>query len=322
MLRIQQVNPGSFAESASRILLQSWPVTCFHYSPDHLRWQFSFPGPYPSVGVAAFDGNEPVGFAAATPRRLRFQQMGSETYVVSFVAVRPAWRGRGIAADLYTCLLGALREAGLPIVTFAEPGAVGERALVKAYPSAGFELRTLGRFTTYGYSPRSGAAPTSVQVLETSDAATILATIQRRGDHQTLWSDPDCQWLEHNDEDPWLRATVILRLTGGDGLGCAMIVRSEFVTAKGISLVPMIDQLFLYQPEAEALRALCEFASERWSGPAARTNVTVPNAWGIDPMILRSAGLRQTPRQFTGYVCSPDPHCPFLNAQGTNLHIV
>lgn len=322
MLRIDQVNPGAFADSASRILRESWPAPCIHYSPAYLRWQFGVPGAHPAVGVAAFDGDEPVGFAAATPRRLRLQQVRSAAYLVSFVAVRPAWRRRRVAARLYACLLEALRVTGLPIVTFAESNSAGEQALLSAYPAAGFHLRTLGRFPTYGYAPCAGAAPSSVQVVETTDAAAILAAIQGCGHHQILWGDVDRRWLNYTTTDPWPRATVVLRQAEGDGLGCAMIVRAEIATADGVRFVAMIDQLFMDRPAAETLRALCEFARQRWSSPAARPLVTAPNVWGIDPMILRSAGLRQSPRQFTGYISSPDPLCPFLKALGTNLPVV
>ncbi|MGH3183078.1 MAG: GNAT family N-acetyltransferase, partial [Streptosporangiaceae bacterium] len=130
------VDGTAFAPQASRVLEEAWSPPALCYTPEYLRWQLSFPGPLPLPAAAALAGNDPVGFAGATWRRLRCGSARWDVAVVSFVAVRPEWRKLGVAAGIYRRLLSALRETGAPIVTYAAGGSAGERLLLRAYAEA------------------------------------------------------------------------------------------------------------------------------------------------------------------------------------------
>ena len=65
------VNGAGFASEASRILEDAWEPPTLRYSPGYLGWQLTFPSEVELPAVAAAEGGEPVGFAAATARRLR-----------------------------------------------------------------------------------------------------------------------------------------------------------------------------------------------------------------------------------------------------------
>jgi hypothetical protein len=84
----------------------------------------------------------------------------------------------------------------------------------------------------------------------------------------------------------------------------------------------MIDSVFLPHPTAEILVALIRFSRERWAGQATSPVVTAPNLRGIDPAILRAAGLRATPSAFRGYFFSTGADTVPEAVAGTNLEIV
>ena len=108
------VNGTEFATEASRILEEAWEPPTLRYTPGFLHWQLSFPSAVELPGVAAFEGTDPVGFAAATARRLRCGSAVFDMAIVSFVAVRPAWRGQGIASGLYRVLPGGAGQCWCP----------------------------------------------------------------------------------------------------------------------------------------------------------------------------------------------------------------
>src|ERR1035437_6426771 len=132
-----------FARDASAILEQAWEPPVLHYSPAYLSWQLSFPSAVEMPAVAAFDGGDPIGFDAA---------------IVSFVAVRPAWRGQGVAAGLYRTLLEVLADRAIPVVTYAIAESAGHRALLRSYREAGFQIRPMGPYTSYAFAGRQEEA--------------------------------------------------------------------------------------------------------------------------------------------------------------------
>jgi GNAT superfamily N-acetyltransferase len=121
------VNGAGFASEASRILEDAWEPPTLRYSPGYLGWQLTFPSEVELPAVAATEGGEPVGLAAATDRRLRCGSSAFGVAVVSFVAVRPAWRNRGVASGLYRLLLKALADLSVPVITFGIPGSGGTK---------------------------------------------------------------------------------------------------------------------------------------------------------------------------------------------------
>lgn len=68
-LRIETVDALQSVDFASDILCEAWQPPCMRYSPEYLRWQFSFPEDASALAVAAFDGldgSPPDAFAEET----------------------------------------------------------------------------------------------------------------------------------------------------------------------------------------------------------------------------------------------------------------
>ncbi len=320
MISIQQIDPVAFASAAGRILQEAWPAPCMHYSAEYLAWQFGFPGSCPGLGMAAMDGDEPVGFIGATMRNLRWRGDACEAYCVSFLAVRPDWRGQRLPARLYGALLEVIRTSALPTVTFAEPESSGEKILLSAYSNAGFKTGSLGDFPIHGHIPRPNAVETFTKIEVTRDHVAFVDLIGSVTDEQTLWNVPDVHALMHYTEDPRERLLLLCRNQAGDLQGGAMVMRSEVKSADRILAVATVDNLFLREPSSDLLRALCLFAQNHWAGRI-ETSIMFPNVQGIDPAMLRGAGIRQTSGRFRGYISASIPH-PFLEACRTNLEII
>lgn len=321
-MHVERVDLLEFAEKASCFLLAAWPRPCLNYTPAYLRWQFGFPGSIPPVGVAVFDEDELVGFNGSTLRRLRFRQATAEILLASFASVHPARRGGRASGTLYRGMLEALRECGLPHLAYAEGGSAGDLGALRAAPSAGFSLQRLGPFPVYGYVPHAEEEPAAVHAIETDDPCALLPAIRACQREDTLWNDPDERMLAHYHQDPRPHALTLLYGPDGALRGGAIVVQAEFVTVQGLRPVIMLDNLFLPQPDAETLHALCAFAARRWADAIGSVRITLPNAWGIEPDILDAAGLRHRAGHFIAQVCAMDPSHLFLQAAGTNLEIV
>ena len=320
MVRIEPVNPVEFADAASRILEESWPTPHVRYSPQYLRWQFGFPGPLPPLAVAAFEDAEPVGFAGATPRRARFRGHSAPLYIVSFVSVRPAWRRSGIAAALYAELLRSVRGTQAPVVTFAETGSAGQRQLLRSYDAAAFHVRPLGECPVYGYLPPPNAhARRNVEWTEQIDQ--LLPLIRAADDTHMIRHDPDDTVISHLSADPRFRRVVLARGPGGASAG-AMVIQSEIVGRAGRELVLQIEHPCLPQATGELLRDLFTTIAGQSATLGEPVFVTAPNLSGIDPTLLRAAGLRQTRSVFAGYVCAPSSNSLVLQADAVDLEVI
>lgn len=320
MVRIEHVNPVEFADDASRVLEESWPAPHVRYSPAYLRWQFRFPGPLPPLGVAAFDRDEPIGFAGATPRWARFRGHRAPLYLVSFVSVRPAWRRQGIGGALYAELLRHIQQAQAPVVTFAETRSAGQRRLLTAYETAGFHARPLGEYPVYGYlPPPNPPAPGNAEWTE--QISCVLPLIQTADDTRIIRHDPDETVMNHLSADPRLRRAVLVRGPDGTSAG-VMVVQSEIVTRAGAELAWLIEHPYLSQPSPKLLRNMLLAIARHSAAPAGPVFITAPNVSGIDPALLRAAGLRQTRSVFAGYVCAMNASHPFLQADATDLDVI
>jgi hypothetical protein len=318
--RVEAVDLRGFAESASRVLRNAWEPPCLLYSPEYLHWQLSFPGASAAIGVAAFDGATPVGFFGATPRWMRHGQARIATHLMSFFAVEPDWRGPQTLA-LYARLIEEMQKTGWPVLTFVQPDSAAEQMLTWNFERAGFRIHPMGDYRTYGAVARQKPASLGVSVAEVDDDE-FLAVARCCHDAETLWNDPDRHQLRHYRCDPRGRALVSVRDASGCPVGAAMLVLSETVAPQGPEFIPMIDSVFLAEPTAEVLIALIQFSRERWAGHATSPVVTAPNLRGIDPTILRAAGLRATPSAFRGYFFSTMADVHFEAVAGTNLEIV
>jgi hypothetical protein len=324
--RIEIVDPPAWAGPASRVLQAAWQPPCLHYTQDYLRWQFRFPGDSKAVGSAAFDGAEPVGFLAAVPRWVLCGSVRIAAHLLSFLAVRPGWRGpqpgrrEPISVGLCRTLFGALRRTGKPVLTYVQSSSVAALFL-RSFEEVGFQSLHLGSYRTYGTASKPGPTSLAARVEDAAEDE-FREVIEGCHDGRTLWSDPGRDQLRHYREDPRGRALAIVRDASGGATGAAMVVLSEVVSPKGVELIPMLDSIFLPRPSAEALIALVRFAGERWAGRASSPIVTAPNLRGIDAVVLRAAGLRAMSSVFQGYLFAPTFDALPDRIEGTNLEIV
>ena len=320
-IRFELVDGAQFATSASAILEDAWTAPGIRYTPEYVRWQLAFPALGPLPSIAAFDGSAPVGFAGITSRRLRHGNRRWHAGILSFVAVRPGWRNRGVAAGLYRELLAAVRNSGADILT-GIPSSGGDRTLRRAYPEAGFAMRELGTYVNYGFLAR-GAAPPSEWTAEVAPDLRPLAGIIDRCARNTgmIWSDPDeAQW-RHYFADPRPRQAVLI-YRGEETAGAAWVVRGELRSPSGSARVTTVDNLWMPQPDPAALPALLLFAAGLWSEPDGKPAiVSAPNLAGFETTAFRAMGLRETGGRFYGYICTPGSECA-PGAVASNMEIV
>lgn len=310
MIRFQKVSGAGLAAEASALLSASWTAPSLRYTPEYVGWQLSFPGPNPAPAVAAFLEGRLVGFAGSTHRRLRHRTRALDALVVSFVAVHPDFRCRGIAAGLYRELLVAIRPLGMPVVTFAQAGSAGQRAIERAYPANGFKLQSLGSYP--GYMCASKPAPPEWRPGEIPELPRIAASRSHHG--AALWSDPDAAQIEHYARDPRTRR---LLMCGG---AAAFVVPLEYIMQGGTNTVIALDAAWI---DREAPAALHGFASAALSlYPGAGAILNAPSLGGFDPAGLRSAGFRQVAPGFHGYFATPPRMEGIEELEYTNLEII
>jgi GNAT superfamily N-acetyltransferase len=315
------VDGAAFAPQASRILEEAWNPPAIRYTPEYLRWQLSFPG-LTFVAAAAFDGNETVGFAGVSSRRLRSGATWWDVAVVSFVAVRPGWRNLGVAAGIYRCLLTALKELGVPVVTFAAAGSSAERLLCRAYAEAGFEVRPLGTYPVYTFLARGETPDSDWEAVVSTDSAALPGIVENcAADSGILWSDPTSAQIDHYRLDPRSRGLILITDRLGRLVGAAWAVRTEFHTTRGLDTVMALESVFLPRQFPLALPAVLRCAAASWNVPP-RAVVAIPSLYGFEPDALRRCGIRQTGSPFQGYLCAPGGLRLELSAQGTNLEVI
>jgi GNAT superfamily N-acetyltransferase len=317
-----QLVPGpEFAPQASAILTAAWPAPALHYTPEYLRWQTSFPGPVAAPAVAAFVDSNPAGFAGSTHRRLRHGPEVIDVLLVSFVAVHPDFRNRGIATGLYRTLLAAIAAARLPVITFAQAGSAGQKAIERAYPEAGFELQSLGSYPGFACAPRASEETQwirdeSTAALEGSPVALAVDACAR--DRNLLWSAPSDEQWGHYLQDPRPRRLLSLN-SSDDEPAAAWMVQTAYTTAQGVSAVAAIDCVWLNRSRPDLLPGLA--AAVARISPAAAV-VNAPSLAGFDSKLLRQAGFRQVGPGFHGYCASAPGAAPLPRAAAINCEIV
>ena len=312
--------PGAeFAPQASAILTAAWPAPALHYTPAYLGWQMSFPGPAPAPAAAAFVDSKPAGFGGSTHRRLRHGSEVIDVLLVSFVAVHPDFRNRGIAAGLYRTLLAAIAATHLPVITFAQAGSAGQRALERAYPEAGFQLQSLGAYPGFACAPRL-LRETHWESEESAavNASIALAVDACAADRSLLWSAPREAQLRHYQRDPRPRTLLSLNSGNGEPAG-AWVVQTAYVTAQGVDSVATIDCTWLNRARPDLLPGLASTVAR--ISPAA-TVVNAPSLAGFDPKQLRQAGFRQVGPGFHGYCATAPGAAPLPPAQAVSCEIV
>jgi GNAT superfamily N-acetyltransferase len=316
---------GAQAASASALLNEAWPAPALHYTREYLEWQAGFPAPWPLPAAAAFDGAVLAGFAAATARRVRHGPAAVHVAVVSFVAVKPDYRNRGVAATLYNALLEALKLLKTPILTFAVPGSAGERTLLKAYPRAGFSIQPFGSYAG-AMAIQAGAPPASDwRASFAQDASMVPSLLDQVIEHcareqSILWSAPDDAQMAHYRTDPRARKVILLEHRERGPLGAGFLVESTTKTPQGIQAVPTLESILLRKEDAGALPLLLHTATAA-AGGARNTVISVPNLLALENVPASGgAKIRRVGAGFHGYLCSREPR--FDRTRGTSLEIV
>jgi len=318
-LHFDLVDGPAHASEAAGILGAAWPPPALLYTPDYISWQLSFPGdPRAKAAVIASLDGRAVGFAAATPRTVSIGPHREQVAVVSFVAVHPDARGRGVARGLYSRLLEQLRRSETNVVTFAQPDSAGDRLIRECYPHAGFQLipfgawhvmASAGRIQPEGYLVRPNDAPC---------AAPQMA------DDTWAWSSPEPSLLRHYQRDP--RQRRWLELYVGDGIearivGAAWAVNVAYLSAAGEHSVPTLELIWLAREHSLGLAALA-FAAQRLWTDAPSPVVIASNLSCFSPESLSRSGFRATPTRFAGYLATVTPDCILHRAAGTNLEVI
>lgn len=314
------MNGAEHSAAASDLLNEAWNPPAIHYTPAYLEWQRTFPAPWPLPAATAWDGDLLVGFAGTTARRLQYGSEITWTIVVSFVAVKPDRQRLGIAAALYETLLGAVRNLGAPIVTFAVPRSPGERALRQAYARAGFQIRPFGTYASHMAMPGTAHQPSDWEACS-ADAGDLLPQIAAycATDETLAWNSPDAAQIAHYGRDPRNRVFLALRKSAREWCGGAFLIQAELRSSQGLQIVPTLESVFLRRNDAAALPVLLRETLHGSGGMAGRL-VAVPNLSAFDQAALQSARIRQVGIGFQGYVCGL--RLPFENSMATTLEIV
>jgi GNAT superfamily N-acetyltransferase len=325
-MEYRPVDGAAFAVQASEVLQGAWRPPALSYSPEYLKWQLSFPGPFPAPAITAFDGSTPVGLAASVHRRVRYGALTFDAVIVSFVGVHADFRNRGIAAGLYQHLLAAIREREIPAITYAVAGSAGQRALERAYPKAGFVLHSLGSYPVYGFAVRRETDVGAWTPAAAGEEPLVLRSLidsSIAGDDR-ICSDPSLAQMEHYQNDPRGRKLLVERNSDGVVTGAAWAVQVEHQGVDGNHSVITIDCAWLARERTPALPGLAAAAVRLWQEPAAKEPVIVQasSLAGFDPTAARQVGFRQVATPFQGYVAVAGAEHPFCEARGSNLEVV
>jgi hypothetical protein len=304
-LQIRRVDPISFAAEASEILKCAWRPPCIDYTPEYLRFQCGFPTRLDPVALAAYQGDEALGFVAATGRNSNI----GDIYHSSFLSFRP-----GSLSSLPLVLLRSeiktIQKSGRPVLLFAEVGSIGQ-SLLKCIESIGMKQVSLGEYRIHAAVPKSAALSMRVKQVPMAEWA---RDAQRMSDDSLLSPVFDSANLQHFVKDPGGRKFLSV-IAGGKVIAVAMQGYTPTVTATGNSQIPALHYVRLGEQRAEALMALLEFAKD-----ASNPVVTVPNVAGISQNIARAAGLRATGSAFAAYLHPNDNNLPPF--RGTDFEIV
>ena len=315
--RIEIVDPSTAASLAGRVLRASWKPPSLDYSTAYLAWQFGFPGRLNPIVALGFLDSQPVGCAAATQRAVVHDGSHIDAYVLSFVAVDPSARGHGLAAALYTGLLRAL-SPDVPVIAFAEPNSAGERLLIKAFDKSSYTGHALSVCRAVGYISRPATSERLVSaapVNQLEDFSSVIPDV----DKTTIWNRPTPQQWVHYATDPRPRTAVLVRDRDGVAIGSAMIMVAAILSAQGLQHVPMLESVCLPSRSPDALRALFDFATERYG--AAQT-IVASNLSYLDSSVVRAAGARALPSSFNAHVFLGGRTHSLQNATHLNLEVI
>lgn len=211
-----QLTPEHALEVAA-LLERAWSVPSLHYTPEFIAWQMSFPGSPPFVGFRA-DRGELVACGGASFRQaiLPDDASGAPFFLalISFVAVDPQWRGRGLAREVYRKLL---TDIEVPVLTFALQNSPGAKLIESVYAGLGFDLHSLALCRIYARSAVVDPGGWNLGAVE------ILPTRPKQLPAGGLYSFPSPAEWAHQQKDP--RPHVLCRWGDAVAWICAQEVR-------------------------------------------------------------------------------------------------
>lgn len=311
---------SDLAPPSTSVLRAAWEPPVILYSDQYVQWQLTFPGAK-AITVSARARGEVRGFAGLTPRRLRFRGEASSAYLLSFVAVHPSVRGRGLAGRIYDDLLQQLKESGLPAVVYVEENSpAAQRALLGSVERTGLRMKALGQYVNHGYAP-GHEEPSPLAAREARDLDEALTVIEACQMEHVLWSAPDREQLEHYARDPRSRKLFVVE---EDGVltAAASVMLGEVVTrTQSVERITIVDSLWIPEKTAPRVAALFQAAAQAFAGQASTPVVSAPNVAPIPQEVLRAAKLRPTGAVYNGFLLHAEEH-PFLQAEVTNLEVV
>lgn len=303
--QIRPVDPVSFADEASAILRSAWRPPCLDYTPGYLRFQCGFPTTLDPVSLAMYQGDEAIGFVAATGRHSNIGEM----YHSSFLSLRPGSLP-SLSIALARHQLRIIQRSNTRMLVFAQVGSTGEN-LLRCIESIGMKRSHLGEYRVHAAMPRLTTPNARVEELPGEEWAVEAG---RMRDDSLLSPAFDAADLRHFVQDPDGRKFLAV-IMDGKIIATAMRAYTPTVTATGSERIPALHYVRLAEQQPEALIALLGFAKD-----ASHPVVTVPNAIGISPPVARAAGLRATGSVFAAYLTSDDGDVPPL--RGTEFEIV
>ena len=321
-IKLQFVPGAAVTREASLILQEAWEPPSLRYTTDYVAWQLLFPSERSHPCIIVRDNGEPVGFAAVIPRRLRRGVKQWDSGIVSFIAVRPAWRGRRLSLLMYEALCAAIREIGQPVVTFGIEGTSGAKLIERVYGNAGFKVLPLGPYPIYSFIVRKDRTPAGPWEAEVCSCLPLREIISEMGeDTGIVISDPSDAQLRHYLRDPRPRTLMMLRNRATGLLGAAWVIVSEGLTNQGVQQSIVIESVYLASYDAEAIPSLMH-AAAAWARAPSSAVVYATNLGGFDPSALRTTAIRITGRGFLGYCCVPPTAGLVEGVRATNMEII
>jgi len=320
---VMRVCPADFAEQASDILTAAWSLPSVNYSSAYLKWQLSSPGALEPLAIAAFEGTQPIAFAASINRRLRLGRLTHDMYLLSFYGSRPEHRGPAGMAVL-RAELRILRQAQVSFLSFAPSGSLSEQILLAACKAAGQTHIPLGSCRSHGAAVRPEKT-SDFEAEEATDDEELRKVYDDDESPGILWSNPTGEQFAHYRRDPRGAVLALVRpAPERPAIGAAHIVRTELLTSEGLQSYATIDSVHLHQPSADALAAVVQLASRLWPNQVNPRLVLAPNLSGIGPAVLRAAGFREMPRAtiYNAHLFTYAPDDPLIAARSTNLEVV
>lgn len=323
-LLVEQVDGVGFATEASMVLREGWAnQSVIDYTPEYIAWQLSFPGPLLPVAYAAFDGREPIGFAAATGRQFRMGPDVTYGYCVSFWCMRP---GKGTAATpivLLSRLARHIRQFDAPAIAFGVHEGVGEKVFPEIYKHAGFHEVALGWLPGFTYFAKS--APPSDWIVNKAESTAMLLDLVPQcatTNPQVLYICPDAEELRHYLLDPRPRQLLAATDTKTGARAAAWLIRMDMRNADRVSSAPTLESVFLDRSRSDALPALLWAAAHLDASIAASSVVNAPSLGGFDADALRRVGIRKTGGGFEPRLYLPPSWMEWKSAEATAAEII